>query len=186
MRIIKFMKTPDKGHIKAKFSVEFQKDVIVKGFKIIDIGKGPFLGLPYIPGKGDKRFFIIDLDKTVADEILKFALHLFDTGGYSTGYLVNNDIKMNRDDFEISPGERNCRSKFSVTLQEGAILKSLKIIDGPKGTYLALPYLERIFSVNLIPTKRFYLVDIPDEIKDGLSTAAFKLYMEKVKEKESD
>ena len=84
MKISK-MELRDWKYTKATFNLITKEDISIYNFRIVDTGKGPFVGVPQEQGSDGKYHNRVGMARELKDELTELALSQFEEMGGDTG-----------------------------------------------------------------------------------------------------
>ena len=82
---IENMQLRDWNYTKATFDVVTKEDITIKNFRIVDTGKGSFIGFPQEKGSDGKYYNRVDMAKELKEDLTELALSQFEEMGGDTG-----------------------------------------------------------------------------------------------------
>jgi stage V sporulation protein G len=82
---IENMQLRDWNYTKATFDVVTKEDITIKNFRIVDTGKGSFIGLPQEKGSDGEYYNRVGMARELKDELTELALSQFEEMGGDTG-----------------------------------------------------------------------------------------------------
>jgi len=82
---IENMQLRDWNYTKATFDVVTKEDITIKNFRIVDTGKGSFIGFPQEKGSDGKYYNRVDMAKELKEDLTELALSQFEEMCGDTG-----------------------------------------------------------------------------------------------------
>ena len=82
---IEKMELKDWKKIKATFNVVTQDEITIYNFRIVDTGKGPFIGLPQEKGSDGEYYNRVGMARELKDALTEIALNKYKEMGGDTG-----------------------------------------------------------------------------------------------------
>ena len=82
---IEKMELRDWNYTKATFNVVTQDEITIYNFRIVDTGKGPFIGLPQEKGSDGKYYNRVGMARELKDALTEIALNKYKEMGGDTG-----------------------------------------------------------------------------------------------------
>ena len=82
---IEQMELRDWNYTKATFNVVTQDEITIYNFRIVDTGKGPFIGLPQEKGSNGEYYNRVGMSRELKDALTELALNKYKEMGGDTG-----------------------------------------------------------------------------------------------------
>ncbi len=82
---IENMKLRDWDYTKATFNIVTQDEITIYNFRIVDTGKGPFIGLPQEKGTDGEYYNRVGMSRELKDALTALALIKYQEMGGDTG-----------------------------------------------------------------------------------------------------